>query len=103
MSEITGHGTEDMITMFYLDGPDKLLLTHYCTIGNQPRMQASLSPDGKTLTFDFMDATNLTSPDAGHMRRVVIAMPNAGHHTEEWSFSDHGKERKEVFDLHRKG
>src|SRR5579885_534311 len=27
MSEILGMGREDMITMFYLDGPDKLMLT----------------------------------------------------------------------------
>lgn len=102
MSEIHGHGAEDMVTMFYLDGPGKLLLTHYCGAGNQPRMQAAASLDGKTITFDFLDATNLASPDAGHMHRVVIAMLDANHHTEEWSFSDHGKEMREVFDLRRK-
>jgi hypothetical protein len=32
----------------------------------------------------------------------VLAMPDANHHTEEWTFSDHGKEHKEVFDLRRK-
>ena len=59
MSEIMGMGPEDMITMFHLDGPNKLLMTHYCGVGNQPRMQASVSPDGKTMTFNFQDATNL--------------------------------------------
>jgi hypothetical protein len=102
MSEILGQGSEDMITMFHLDGPNRLLMTHYCGAGNQPRMQASVSPDGKTLAFDFIDATNLASPDAGHMRRLVIAVLDANHHTEEWTFADHGKEMKEVFDLHRK-
>ena len=53
MSEIQGHA--DMISMFHMDG-DRLLLTHYCSVGNQPRMQASASPDGKTLTFKFVDA-----------------------------------------------
>ena len=101
ISEITGHG-EDMVTMFNLDGPNKLILTHYCSAGNQPRMLASASPDGKTVTFDFLDATNLASPDAGHMERVVIAMLDANHHTENWTFDDHGKEMKEVFDLRRK-
>ena len=27
---------------------------------------------GKTITFDLVDATNLASPEAGHMRRLVI-------------------------------
>jgi hypothetical protein len=101
MSEIAGHG-ENMISMIHLDGPNKLMLTHYCATGNQPRMQASASPDGKTITFNFLDATNLASPDAGHMERVAFTVLDANHHTEEWHFADHGKEMKELFDLHRK-
>jgi hypothetical protein len=102
MSEILGRGHEDMVTMFYLDGPDKLMLTHYCGAGNQPRMKATLSPDGKTFTFDFVDATNLASLDDGHMNRAVFAVLDPNHHTEEWIFTNHGKEMKEFFDLRRK-
>src|SRR5271165_2372148 len=47
MSEIHGHGPEDMISMIHLDGPNRLILTHYCGAGNQPRMVASTSADGK--------------------------------------------------------
>jgi hypothetical protein len=91
-----------MISMIHLDGPDKLLLTHYCSIGNQPRMQASVSPDGKMITFNFLDATNLSTPDAGHMQKMVLTIVDDNHRTEEWVFADHGKEHKELFDLHRK-
>jgi len=100
MSEIVGHG-ETMISMINFDGPNRLLLTHYCAVGNQPRMQASASPDGKTITFNFLDATNLDSPQSGHMDHVVIALLGPDHHTEEWNFIDHGKETKEFFDLTR--
>jgi hypothetical protein len=99
MSEIKGK--EDMISMFSLDG-DRLVITHYCAAGNQPRMVAGPSPDGKTLTFDYLDATNLATPDAGHMTRLVLSMPDPNHHTEEWIFTDHGKQEKEVLDLWRK-
>jgi hypothetical protein len=99
MSEIKGK--EDMISMFSLDG-DRVVLTHYCSVGNQPRMVASGSPDGTTITFDFLDVTNLATPDAGHMTRVVLSMPDANHHTEQWIYSDHGKQQTEVFDLWRK-
>src|SRR5207302_4729156 len=56
----------DMLTAYHLDG-DRLLLTHYCMAGNQPRMQA-LGYDNKTgeLRFEFLEATNLASPQAGH-------------------------------------
>jgi len=100
MSEILGD--HSMVTMFNLDGGNKLLMTHYCTVGNQPRMQASVSPDGKTITFDYVGATNLSSPDAGHMQKMVLTMVDENHHTEEWTFADHGKELKQVFDLRRK-
>ena len=101
MSEIQGDGPENMITMFHLDGPDRLLLTHYCGAGNQPRMQASPSPDGKTITFNFLDGTNLESTPMGHMQQLIISMPDANHHLEEWNFDGHGSQHKEVFDLHR--
>jgi hypothetical protein len=102
MSEILGHNADGMISMFHLDGPNRLLMTHYCSSGNQPRMSASVSPDGKTMTFKFVDVTNLDSPDAGHMQDMVLTLVDDNHQTEEWTFVNHGKEMKEVFDLHRK-
>lgn len=101
MSEIVVPN-EDMISMIHLDGPNKILLTHYCAAGNQPRMQGAVSADGKTITFNYVDATNLDSPDTGHMQRMVLTILDDNHHTEEWTFLDHGKEHKEVFDLRRK-
>jgi hypothetical protein len=100
LSEIHGDGPQNMVSMIHLDG-SRLVLTHYCSVGNQPRLAGTASPDGKTITFDFFDATNLATPDAGHMQRVVIAMLDPGHHTEDWTFNNHGKVMKEFFDLHR--
>ena len=104
MSEIlaTEMGAKhDMVSMFHMDG-DRLLLTHYCAVGNQPRMVGSLSADGKSVTFDFLDATNLATPAAGHMNRVIFSIVDANHHTEEWRFVQDGKEIVQMFDLHRK-
>ena len=102
MSETLGEGPENMVTMFHLDGPNRLMMTHYCGAGNQPRMAATVSADGKTFMFDFIDGTNLSGPADGHMQRLVITMLNANHHTEDWTFLDHGKEMKQFFDLERK-
>ena len=104
MSEIKTnmHGkSEDMISMINMDG-DRLLLTHYCSAGNQPRMQAALSPDGKSITFSFIDATNLASADAPHMKSVTFNFIDENHHTEEWHFAMQGKEMVQRFDLQRK-
>lgn len=105
MSEIISkmHGkSDDMITMFNLDG-DRLLMTHYCEAGNQPRMKASASSDGKTLTFDFVDGTNISSAQPGHMQRVIFTFVDANHHTEEWHFASvDGKEIVRTFNLQKK-
>jgi hypothetical protein len=91
-----------MITMFHLDG-DRLLMTHYCGAGNQPRMVGTVSPDGKTITFNFLDATNVLGSQPGHMERMVLTILDANHHTEEWSFlAQDGKlHQHEAFELQR--
>jgi hypothetical protein len=99
MSEILGK--EDMISMFHMDN-HRLLLTHYCAVGNQPRMQAAVSPNGKVITFTYVDATNLATPDAAHMQQMILTVIDDNHHTEEWVFAGQGKEHKVLFDLHRK-
>jgi hypothetical protein len=75
------------VTMFYLDG-DRLLLTHYCDAGNRPRMAARVSPDGKTVEFDFLDVAGNTQ--YGHMSHALFTFIDANHHTEDWTFTMKG-------------
>ena len=98
MSEIHGDGPENMVTMFHMDG-DRLLMTHYCGAGNQPRMKV-ISSDAKSVSFEFLDGTNI-GPGDGHMQHVTFTRPDADHHVEEWVFLDHGKEIKQLFTLER--
>ena len=101
MHEMKGAGPDDPITMFHLDG-DRLLLTHYCDAGNQPRMVAAISPDGKTIVFSFLEATNLLSSQMGHMQRVIFTFIDADHHTEKWEFAmANGKQMGGLLDLKR--
>jgi hypothetical protein len=71
------------VTMLYLDG-DKLNLVHYCDAGNRPHMIGKMSPDGKTVEFDFTDITGSTQH--GHMHHAVFTAIDANHHTEDWTF-----------------
>jgi hypothetical protein len=99
LSEI--HSDEDMMSVFHMDG-DRLLMTHYCGAGNQPRMAAATSPDGKTVTFTYIDATNLLASQPGHMERHVVTLIDANHYTEQWDFAaKDGSKMHEQFDLQR--
>ena len=92
--------TEDMITMIAVDGP-RVLATHYCSVGNQPRMVATASADGRTVTFEFVDGTNLVPAGTAHMQRLVVRVLGADHHSEEWVYLDGGRESRNVIDLRR--
>lgn len=87
------------VTMFYLD-EGKLMLTHFCDAGNRPSMAAKVSPDGKTVEFDFVSLSG--SDKFGHMYHAVITIIDANHHTEKWVYQlPNGKFMGGEMDLQR--
>ena len=93
---------DGMITMYHLDG-SKLMMTHYCSMGNQPRMRAGkVSKDGNTFTFSYVDATNLASNKDAHMSKLVVTFKDNDHFTQEWTMSMDGKDAHHaVFEFER--
>ena len=87
------------VTMLYLDN-DQLNLVHYCDAGNRPHMVGKVSPDGKKVTFDFVDISG--SPKRGHMHGAAFTLGDANHHTEDWMFMLPGDKMMHAhFELHR--
>lgn len=86
------HPNETMMTMYHLDG-ERLMLTHYCVAKNQPRLVAtSFADGGKTITFTFLDGTNLPTRDRGHMDKVIMRFLDDNHLTSQWTWYQGGKE-----------
>jgi hypothetical protein len=79
----------EMINTYAMDG-DTLLLTHYCAIGNQPRMKL-VESDGKTFKFEFLDATNLSSRDDMHMGALELTLDGPDRLVEKWTSFAEGK------------
>jgi hypothetical protein len=83
----------EMITLYYLDG-DQVKLTHYCMAGNQPTMRGTYAPQTRTITFDFLGATNMKSADDGHMHHAVYTFIDNDHFKTTWTFQ---KNQKDTF------
>jgi hypothetical protein len=89
------------VTMMYVDtDADRLTLVHYCDAGNRPRMTGKMSPDGKTLEFDFADLSG--GNKYGHMYHSVFTIIDTDHHTEDWTYMMPGDKPVHAhFDLQR--
>src|SRR6201984_3746304 len=81
----------DMITMYSADG-DHVVVTHYCSGGNQPQMVAQATT-GKTekLSFSLVRITGLKTPDADHMAGLALTLSDKDHLTQEWKYQSKGK------------
>ena len=101
METLEGDHDTRMITMYAPDGAS-LLATHYCAAGNQPRMRATGSPDGRSLAFEFVDVSNASGPPGEVMRNLVVTFVDADHFRRTWtSRAADGKEHSSVFDYTR--
>jgi hypothetical protein len=80
----------EMVTVYTRDG-DSILLTHYCTMGNQPRMRCTPTADLSTLKFDFVDGGNMTSVNDPHMHSLVMTFDGPDKLGESWSMYEDGK------------
>lgn len=96
-------GTDhEMITVIHPDG-DSLLLTHYCSHGNQPQMRAKPKAGDTRIAFDFVKATNLKSDKDSYMRSVTYTIADKDTLKAEWTNYNEGKEAGKVaFELKRK-
>jgi hypothetical protein len=81
----------EMLTVFTMDGKD-LVLTHYCALGNQPRMKAAEKLDGNKLAFTCAGVGNTASHDELHMHSAVVEFTDDDNIVWTWSSFEKGKE-----------
>ena len=92
-----------MITMYYPDG-ERLMVTHYCSVGNHPRLVAAPAKSGDNdIAFSFFDVTNgQATAGHAHMRGLKFHFADKNHFTQEWTFDwGDGRQEVETLTLHR--
>ena len=73
---------QEMVSVYYRDGND-LVMTHYCALGNQPRMKADPKSPANQIHFQFAGGSNLDPAKDKHMHEGTITFVDDDHI--EWS------------------
>jgi hypothetical protein len=63
----------EMVSVYTVDGSE-LILTHYCVLGNQPRMKADPNSPANQIVFRFAGGTNLDPSRDKHMHEATLTI-----------------------------
>ena len=100
METMNGPDAMEMVTVYHPDGTG-VLMTHYCSMGNEPRMRATALANGK-LAFRYVDAANLKSPSDPRMSGLVLTFTDPDHLSADWMHKTESAEKVGHFAYTRK-
>jgi hypothetical protein len=80
---------QEMVTVYYLEG-GKVVLTHYCSGNNQPRMTSD-GLHGNSLAFDFAGGANIEPNTTSHMHNAKIEFLSSDEIKATWQNWSSGK------------
>ena len=68
----------EMVSVYHLD-KGELVMTHYCALGNQPRMKADPDSPANQIRWKFVGGTNLDPAKDMHMHEGTLTFVDADH------------------------
>jgi len=68
----------EMISVYTVDGAD-LVMTHYCVLGNQPRMKADSKSPANQIVWRFVGGGNLDPKKDKHMHEATLTIVDENH------------------------
>jgi hypothetical protein len=88
----------ESLTLYHMDN-DSLIATHYCPLGNQPRLRFKEGGNPSLFIFEFVSATNLPKPEAAHQHRfeMEILQPNSFARSETYLENGRGEPERIVY------
>lgn len=94
----------EMVSVYHMDKGD-LLMTHYCMLGNQPRMKADPASPANQIRWKFAGGTNLDPAKDMHMHSATVTFVDDDHieiEGEAWEGGKPAAEHCEMMKLVRK-
>lgn len=85
----------EMVSIYTAEGSD-VLMTHYCMLGNQPRMKASTKTLSNKLNFEFVGGGNLDPKKDRHMHAATLTFVDADHYEVQGIGWENGEPAKEM-------
>jgi hypothetical protein len=88
----------ESLTLYHMDN-ESLIATHYCPLGNQPRLRFKEGAPPGAFIFEFISATNLPKPEAAHQHRfeMEILQPNSFARSETYLENGAGEAERIVY------
>ena len=68
----------EMVSVYHLD-KGELVMTHYCALGNQPRMKAAAGATPNQIKWVFVGGTNLDPAKDMHMHGATVTFVDDDH------------------------
>jgi hypothetical protein len=100
ISEKMVSGPMQMLTVYHKEG-NSLGMTHFCAMGNSPRMHLK-SAEGNKLAFEMTGAEGVSSMEENHMHALTLTMNDKNTLTQDWTNMESGKSQSVSFKLKRK-
>lgn len=90
--------TRESLTLYHMDN-ESLIATHYCPVGNQPRLRFKKGGSASVFVFEFVSATNLPKPEAAHQHRfeMELLQPNSFARSETYLENGKGEPERIVY------
>ena len=83
--------SKEMVSIYSQDG-HHMVMTHYCLLGNQPRMKTGSPVTGNSITLSYIDGTGMRSLHDKHMHELTLTLIDDRHMHHEWTVFENGRE-----------
>lgn len=87
----------ESMTVYHLDG-QRLLATHYCPQGTQPRLVMQSGGDPDRLDFTLLDGANLDAPGRSHQHSFTVWLRGADRYERSEHYVENGPPSAETAD-----